>query len=60
MDINDACVVAKDCGVMYNAAKKILASLNNTKSDRHIVEKNFNQLLQSYRAEILPEVEWME
>ena len=41
---------------------KILASLKNTMSDRHIVEKNFNELLESYRSEILPEVinEWQE
>ena len=25
-------------------------------SDRHIVEKNFNSLLQSYRLEVLPSV----
>ena len=29
-------------------------------SDRHIVEKNFNQLMESYRSEVLPEIvnEW--
>ena len=30
-------------------AKKILASIKNTMSDRHIVEKNFNDLLDTYR-----------
>lgn len=35
---------------------RILTSLKNTMSDRHIVEKNFNELLQTYRAECLPEV----
>ena len=43
-------------------ANKILASLKNIMSDRHIVEKNFNQLLESYRSAVLPEVvsEWQE
>ena len=29
-------------------------------SDRHIVEKNFNQLMESYHSEVLPEIvnEW--
>ena len=39
-----------------NKAKKILASIKNTMSDRHIVEKNFNDLLDTYRANILPDV----
>ena len=33
-----------------------VASIKNTMSDRHIVEKNFNRLLEDYRAEVLPEV----
>ena len=37
-------------------AKQILASVKNTMSDRHVVEKNFNHLLKAYRADILPEV----
>ena len=37
-------------------ANKILASLKNTMSDRYGVEKNFNELLEAYRAEILLDV----
>ena len=37
-------------------AGSILANIKNTMSDRHIVEKSFNQLLESYRAEVLPSV----
>ena len=36
--------------------QKILACIKNTMSDRHIVEKNFNKILEDYRAEVLPEV----
>ena len=35
---------------------KLLANIKNTMSDRHIVQKNFNDLLESYRSEILPDV----
>ena len=40
----------------------ILSKIKNTMSDRHIVEKNFNSLLQSYRLEVLPSVvdNWAE
>ena len=40
----------------------ILSKIKNTMSDRHIVEKNFNSLLQSYRMEVLPSVvdNWAE
>ena len=37
-------------------AKQILASIKNTMSDRHVVEKNFNQLLEEYRDQVLPDV----
>lgn len=39
---------------------KILACIKNTMSDRHIVEKKFNCLLEDYRSKILPSVisEW--
>ena len=47
-DINFA--VGNDTG------QKILACIKNTMSDRHIVEKNFNKLLEDYRAEVLPVV----
>ena len=35
---------------------KILANIKNMMSDRHIVEKKFNTLLEDYRCEILPSV----
>ena len=40
----------------------ILSKIKNMMSDRHIVEKNFNSLLQSYRMEVLPSVvdNWAE
>jgi len=40
----------------------ILSKLKNTMSDRHIVEKNFNSLLESYRTKVLPSVidNWAE
>ena len=40
----------------------ILSKIKNTMSDRHIVEKNFNSLLQCYRMEVLPSVvdNWAE
>ena len=34
----------------------ILSKIKNTMSDRHIVEKNFNQLLEDYRGSVLPEL----
>lgn len=32
----------------------ILSKIKNTMSDRHVVEKNFNGLLEDYRMEVLP------
>ena len=37
-------------------SQKILVSIKNTMSDRHIVQKKFNLMLQEYRCEILPDV----
>ena len=37
-----------------SALAKIVASIKNTMSDRHVVEKNFNELLENYRSEVLP------
>ena len=34
----------------------LLANIKNTMSDRHLVQKNFNDLLESYRSEILPDI----
>ena len=38
------------------AKAKLVTSIKNTMSDRHIVQNNFNCLLEEYRALILPEV----
>ena len=39
-----------------HAGLKILSTIKNTMSDRHIVEKKFNCLLEAYRSEVLPTV----
>ena len=39
-----------------SVCKQLLANIKNTMSDRHIVQKNCNELLQSYRLQILPDV----
>ena len=39
-----------------DAAMKITAAIKNTMSDRHIVQKTFNDLLRQYRAQVLPAV----
>ena len=36
--------------------EKIVGHIKNTMSDRHIVQKNFNSLLEDYRSQILPKV----
>ena len=36
--------------------KRVLLALKNTMSDCSIVQKNFNQLLEDYRGQVLPEV----
>ena len=43
-----------------NARKKVIKSIKNSMSDRCIVQKKFNEILQTYRQSILPEVveEW--
>ena len=35
-------------------ADAVVAKIKNTMSDRHIVQKNFNTLLEDYRADVLP------
>ncbi len=39
-----------------NSGGVVLAKIKSTMSDRHIVEKNFNSLLEDYRKEVLPAV----
>ena len=39
-----------------NTGNVILGKIKNTVSDRHIVEKNLNSLLEEYRSTILPGV----
>ena len=53
-DIDSTCQAVGNSTV--DISKHILASIKNTMSDRHVVEKKFNELLESYRAEILPDV----
>ena len=58
-DIETACCTVtvkqqSDCNV--RKSKQILASVEKTMSDCHVVKKNFNQLLEAYRADILPQV----
>ena len=50
--------VTDSCGKIgkKGVGEKVIAGIKNTMSDRCIVQKNFNELLQKYRAEILPEV----
>lgn len=40
-----------------DVAKKIIGVIKNTMSDRHIVQKKFNELLESYRREVLPTIQ---
>ena len=42
--------------ISESEGKKIVTKIKNTMSDRHIVEKNFNGLLEKYRASVLPEI----
>jgi len=37
-------------------SQALLLTIKNRMSDRHIVQKNFNNLLEEYLAEILPEI----
>ena len=43
-------------GTEPKMSQKILASIKNTMSDRHIVQKQFNLMLEEYRCKILPDV----
>ena len=49
--LSDVKVVAES-----GSGNAILSKIKNTMSYRHIVEKNFNTLLEGYRLEILPSV----
>ena len=50
-DVEDVC-----SGTDNNIGKKVLLSIKNTMSDRHVVQKKFNKMLQEYRCKILPEI----
>ena len=39
-----------------NVSNKIISSMKNIMSDRHIVQKKFNSVFQDYRASVLPNV----
>ena len=43
-------------GTDTRMSQKILVSIKNTMSDRHVVQKKFKLMLQEYRCEILPDV----
>ena len=49
--INDLSLVSGKKG-----SDAVVAKIKNTMSDRHIVQKNFNTLLEDYRADILPSI----
>ena len=38
------------------SAERILVAIKNTMSDRHIVQKKINELLEDYRKDILPQI----
>ena len=49
--------IEKVCqGSNTDMARKILMSIRNTMSDRHVVQKKFNSLLEEYRVEICKEI----
>ena len=54
--------ILDDVDAVYNrfgggcVSEKIITNIKNTMSDRQIVQKNFNQLLEDYRKEVLPSV----
>eukprot|EP00117_Sycon_ciliatum_P029740 scpid79563/ scgid0750/ len=48
--------VAKVSSDSEGIGERIVSNIKNTMSDRSIVQKNFNELLQAYRAEVLPDV----
>ena len=54
--IKAACDATEKHDVGASKARKTLASIKNTMSDCHIIEKIFNDLLDTYRADILPDV----
>ena len=39
-----------------NLFNRIISSIKNIMSDRHIAQKKFNSVFQSYRASVLPNV----
>ena len=43
-------------GSVSDVEKKIVQSIKNVMSDRHIVQKSFNKIFQEYRATVLPDV----
>ena len=49
--INDLSLVSGE-----KNSDSVVAKIKNTMSDRHIVQKNFNALLEDYRAEVLPSI----
>ena len=54
--------ITSDLSLVSGNREAIITKIKNTMSDRHIVQKNFNTLLEDYRADILPSViqDWSE
>eukprot|EP00117_Sycon_ciliatum_P015915 scpid99812/ scgid15579/ len=52
-DIETTCRNAETTKPVCN---QLLANIKNTMTDRCSVEKSYNQMLQKYRAELLPQV----
>ena len=58
-DIEAVCNTIENRDTGTNKPKKILASIKNNISDRHIVEKTFNDLLDTYRANTVEGWHWL-
>lgn len=55
-DINDVCSLREEKNDQNNKGYKILSGIKNTMSDKASTEKKFNELLEEYRLNILPNV----
>ncbi|XP_056017756.1 uncharacterized protein LOC130053959 [Ostrea edulis] len=55
-DKNDVCSLREEKTDTNNRGYKILSGIKNTMSDRASTEKKFNELLEEYRSNILPNV----
>ena len=53
--VNDVCKIGESDDVSEKV-KKAVVNVKNTMSDRHAVQKKFNELLYEYRMSVLPDV----